>query len=89
MSALPDNVLELLHFVDSNMSGRIELAEEVATGKTQERFIFNSLAEEAITSSQLEGASTTRLVAVDMIRSGRAPRDQHEQMIFNNYRAMS
>ena len=44
--------------------------------------------EEAITSSQLEGASTTHEVAKDMIRSGRAPLDQSELMILNNYQAM-
>ena len=44
--------------------------------------------EEAITSSQLEGALTTREVARDMIRSGRKPRDTSEQMIFNNFITM-
>ncbi|MGD0086496.1 MAG: Fic family protein [Verrucomicrobiota bacterium] len=44
--------------------------------------------EEAITSSQLEGAATTRDVAKEMIRSGRKPRDVGEQMIFNNYLTM-
>ncbi len=44
--------------------------------------------EEAITSSQLEGAVTTRQVAADMIRTGRTPRDVSERMILNNYRTM-
>ena len=52
------------------------------------RFIVNSLIEEAITSSQLEGAATTRRVAKDMLRSGRPPRDDSERMIVNNYRGM-
>jgi Fic family protein len=39
----------------------------------RDRFVVSSLIEEAITSSQLEGASTTRVVAKDMLRSGRAP----------------
>jgi Fic family protein len=47
-----------------------------------------SLVEEAITSSQLEGASTTRDVAKEMIKRGRAPRDRSETMILNNYRAL-
>jgi Fic family protein len=46
------------------------------------------LIEEAITSSQLEGAVTTRQVAKEMIRTGRTPRDRSEQMVLNNYRAM-
>ncbi len=49
---------------------------------------MRSLIEEAITSSQLEGAVTTRQVAKEMLRSGRPPRDRSEQMILNNYRAM-
>ena len=44
--------------------------------------------EEAITSSQLEGASTTREAAKQMIRSGRAPLDRSERMILNNYSAV-
>jgi Fic family protein len=44
--------------------------------------------EEAITSSQLEGAATTRRDAKEMIRTGRAPRNRDERMILNNYRAM-
>jgi Fic family protein len=44
--------------------------------------------EEAITSSQMEGAATTRDVAKAMIRSHRAARDRSEQMILNNFRTM-
>jgi Fic family protein len=44
--------------------------------------------EEAITSSQIEGATTTREVAKQMILQGRKPRDRSEQMILNNYRTM-
>ena len=49
---------------------------------------MGSLIEEAITSSQLEGASTTRRVAETMLREGRKPRTLSEQMIFNNFEAM-
>ncbi len=54
----------------------------------QERYIVNSLIEESISSSQLEGASTTRRIAKNMLLSQRKPRDNSEWMIFNNYRAM-
>lgn len=50
--------------------------------------MVSSLIEEAITSSQLEGAATSRRVAKDMIRSGREPKNRSERMIFNNYVAM-
>ena len=44
--------------------------------------------EEAITSSQLEGASTTRKIAKEMLETKRQPIDKSEQMIFNNYLLM-
>jgi Fic family protein len=44
--------------------------------------------EEAITSSQLEGANTTRKEAKRMLQEGRKPRNIDERMIMNNYRAM-
>jgi len=44
--------------------------------------------EEAVTSSQLEGAATTRADAIAMLRTGRKPRDRSERMILNNYLAM-
>jgi Fic family protein len=41
--------------------------------------------EEAIASSQLEGAITTRDVAKEMLQSGRKPKNISEKMIVNNY----
>ncbi|MCL1602207.1 MAG: Fic family protein [Actinomycetia bacterium] len=85
---IPDPALELLHRIDTQASGSAAMPEAVANASTRDRYLFNSLLEEAITSSQLEGAATTRQQAKDMIRSGRAPRDRHEQMILNNFNAM-
>ena len=85
---LPDRVQEALHRIDSRASGRIGVADTVTNPATRDRFIMNSLIREAITSSQLEGASTTRAVAAKMIRAGRRPRNRSERMILNNYRAM-
>lgn len=83
-----DSVLEMLHHIDSKAKGSIELPQEVTNKETRDRYIVTSLIEEAITSSQLEGASTTRQVASDMLRSGRQARDTSEQMILNNYTAI-
>lgn len=85
---LSDAVLATLHHLDSRASGRVEMPGPVATKENRDRYVFNSLVEEAITSSQLEGASTTRQVAADMIRDQRKPQDQSERMIMNNYQAM-
>jgi hypothetical protein len=43
--------------------------------------------EEAIRSSQLEGATTSRAVAKELLRSGREPTNRSERMILNDYRA--
>lgn len=51
-------------------------------------FFKNSLLEEAVASSQVEGAATTTEVARDMLKTGRIPRNESEQMIFNNLRAI-
>ena len=48
----------------------------------------NLIMEEAISSAQLEGASTTRPVAKEMLESGRDPRDFSEKMILNNWRLL-
>ncbi|MFO1351762.1 MAG: Fic family protein [Gammaproteobacteria bacterium] len=86
--ALTDRVLATLHRLDSEASGRIVLPDPVVNTATRDRYLFSSLVEEAITSSQLEGASTTRQVAREMLRTQRPPRDKSEQMIWNNYHAM-
>lgn len=84
----PPLVTEHLHEIDSRGSGRIAMPNEVTNPQTKTRFLVRSLIEEAITSSQLEGASTTRQKAMEMFRSGRLPADKSEQMIFNNLQGM-
>lgn len=86
---IPDEAQELLHFVDQHASGEIRMP-EVVTGSEAARkhYLVNSMIEEAIRSSQLEGAATTHAVAKEMIRTGRPPRDRSERMILNNFRAM-
>jgi Fic family protein len=87
--SLPDPVPELLHHIDQDAGGRIEMPEAGLTHpQARNRYLLHSLTEEAITSSQLEGATTTRKVAKKMLRENRAPRDVSEQMILNNYRTM-
>jgi Fic family protein len=86
--AMPDPVLQLVHEIDRDASGRIQMPEQVTNPVERDRYLVSSLIEEAITSSQLEGAATTTPVAKEMLRSGRPARDRGEQMILNNYRAM-
>ncbi len=78
----------LLHEIDLHGGGEIKASAQVANPNTRNSYLINSLIEEAITSSQLEGAATTRKVAKAMLREKRPPRDRSERMIRNNYVAM-
>ena len=81
-------VLQSLQRIDREMAGHILIDEDVVSGAEKDRYLVSSLMEESIRSSQLEGANTTRLVAQEMLRTGRRPRDQGERMIYNNFAAM-
>lgn len=85
---VPDLVQAQLHEIDVGAGGSLGVPEPITNPQTRDRYLIRSLMEEAITSSQLEGAVTTRDVAKEMIRSGRPPRDTSEQMILNNYMTM-
>lgn len=85
---IPDAVQRALHEIDRQATGTVAMPEEAVSDEDRDRYLVSSLIEEAITSSQLEGASTTREEAKNMLRSGRAPRDRSERMILNNYQVM-
>ena len=86
--SVPDMVMRDILWISENATGAIEANARISDAKTKKTYLINSLIEEAINSSQLEGASTTRRVAKDMLRTGRAPKNNSEKMILNNYKAM-
>lgn len=86
---IPDSVIRDILWVSENATGAIAGNPEIADQNTKHSYLINSLIEEAISSSQLEGAATTRRIAKEMLRSGRAPKDHSEKMILNNYKAMN
>jgi len=86
--AVPEEVSQELHQIDLGAGGLVCTPEPIVNPQTRDRYLVRSLIEEAVTSSQLEGAATTHAVAKDMIRTGRHPRDTSEQMILNNYLTM-
>ena len=86
--AEPNAARRLLHGIDIHGGGELKSSTQVADPNTRDAYLINSLIEEAITSSQLEGAATTRKVAKEMLRQNRTPRNRSEKMIANNYRAM-
>ena len=86
--AIPDCIQRELHWLDRYAAGSIQASEAITNKESRNTCLIRSLVEEAINSSQLEGASTTRDVAREMIRQQREPEDLSERMILNNYRAM-
>jgi len=85
---MPDSLQKELHWLDQNAAGSITMNKPITNPHTRDTYLVSSLIEESISSSQLEGASTTRDVAKEMLRQGREPKDHSEKMIFNNYKAM-
>ncbi|MEA3332664.1 MAG: Fic family protein [Pseudomonadota bacterium] len=84
---VPDTIQKSLHELDMQTAGTIKTPIQLSK-QDKTTYLVRSLIEEAISSSQLEGADTTRKVAKEMIRQGRNPQNRSEQMISNNYNAM-
>jgi len=83
-----DFITEALHRIDQSVTTFNQMPEQIQNTETKNHYYVNSLIQEAFTSSQLEGATATRIVAKEMIRTGRLPIDKSEQMILNNFAAM-
>lgn len=79
---------KMLHDLDVRVGGKISLGSQIPGPELQKKYLVNSLMEEAIASSQLEGAVTSRPVAKKMLRENRKPRNPSERMILNNYLTM-
>ena len=86
--AIPDSIQKDLHELAKNAAGNLSSNKEIINSGLRNTYLIRSLINEAISSSQLEGAATTTPVAKEMLRQGRKPRDISEQMIQNNYVAM-
>lgn len=76
-----------LHEFDLNMGGILE-GSSIIPQEDKKRYLISSIMEEAIASSQLEGAVTTREEAKEMLRTNRKPKNHSEKMILNNYLTM-
>lgn len=86
---LPPESQRILHRIDTNLGGTIESSfPQIESHEDRQRYLITSLTEEAIASSQIEGAAVTREAAKEMLRSQRPPRDAHERMILNNYQTI-
>ena len=83
----PSFVQKYLHEFDMNIGGSLQ-GGTIIPSEDRDRYLISSLMEEAIASSQLEGAATTRKVAREMLENNRRPKNHAEKMILNNYEAM-
>ena len=82
------DMLALLHDFDMNLGGSLGTKSIIpATDKSY--YLISSIMEEAIASSQMEGASTTRRIAKDMLRKQLKPNNKSQQMIANNYETIN
>ena len=74
----------LCHEFDMKFGSFWEVEGETQSAE-KKYYLSSSLMEEAIYSSKMEGASTTRIVAKDMLRKKKSPQNKSQQMIVNNY----
>ncbi|UOY04807.1 Fic family protein [Muricauda sp. SCSIO 64092] len=76
-----------LHYLDFNFGAGIQ-KEQLLSDLDKQQYLKNALMEESIFSSMIEGATTTRIKAKEMLRKKKKPRNKSEQMILNNYEAI-
>ena len=81
---ITDQMQRLCHEFDMFFGSFWTDENDVQSGE-KKYYLASSLMEEAIYSSQMEGASTTRIVAKDMLRKKKSPQNKSQQMIVNNY----
>lgn len=79
-----DHMLAMMHEFDLNIGGNLG-TKSIIPESDKSFYLVSSVMEEAIASSQMEGASTTRKVAKEMLRKKQKPRDKSQKMIANNY----
>ncbi len=82
------NIEEFFHAIDLNTGGELFSSKYAIDKTNKQKLISRGIMEEAIASSQLEGAESTRKVAKRFLREGRKPKNESEQMILNNYLTM-
>lgn len=85
---LPDEIQKNLHLIDQGTGGNLALWDPGNDKAASAKYMVSSLMEEAITSSQIEGAVTTIKEAKKMLLEKRRPKNKSEQMIYNNFVTM-
>lgn len=86
--SLTNRMQRMCHEFDMNFGGSWG-ADSVIPEDGKKKYLVSSLMEEAIYSSLIEGAATTRKEAKEMLRKKITPRDKSRQMIYNNYQTIT
>lgn len=79
---------QILHEIDFTCGANLLNTNSQYDNKAEKTYIIRGIIEEAIASSQLEGAHTTRKAAKQFLTEGRRPKNKSEHMILNNFNAM-
>ena len=84
--SLTNTMQRLCHEFDMNFGGSWGASKIFPDDTTtRELYLISSIMEEAIASSQMEGAATTREAAKEMLQKKISPKDKSQRMILNNY----
>ncbi|MBS0654612.1 MAG: hypothetical protein JSR46_02445, partial [Verrucomicrobia bacterium] len=83
-----DEIQKSLHLIDQSTAGNLALWDPDSDKKASAKYMVASLMEEAITSSQIEGAVATIKEAKKMLLENRKPKNTSERMIYNNFLTM-
>ncbi len=83
-------IQKTISYTDRNATTAVleKMSRKIGEKQHFEYLINDLIEDEAISSSQLEGAATTTLVAKDMLKRKRKPRTSDEKMILGNYKMM-
>ena len=85
---LTDDIQKNLHLIDQSIAGHLALWDPGHDKQASAKYLVASLMEEAITSSQIEGAVAIIKDAKKMLLEERKPKTQSERMIYNNFLTM-
>lgn len=66
----------------------IKIPNELKISQISDKYKIDTLIEESIASSQIEGATTSKKMAKELIKKGKKPKNKDELMVYNNYIAM-
>ena len=86
--SLTNRMMRLCHLFDMKFGGAWG-SESILPQENRQRYLVGSIIEEAISSSQMEGASTTRKIAKEMLRKNITPKDKSQRMICNNFQTIN